>query len=238
MDKEKKQPYTYAWFLFEILSEEIPPENQRIGIEVLCELFAKYCKEYFIDINDVKLFHTSQRISIKCSLKIEQKEKITHVRGVRIGVDQEVLDAFLKAQKNQNYTQIELENGKYHGLEYREIINKTYKKVKENLAKICLQVLNNFDWKDTTMTWKSYLPKWIRPIRSILCIIDYSDVLFEFAGVKSSNYTHGHKILTRWKKIYINHPSEYEEKLYKEGNVIVDQNIRLAKICGFYGVKR
>jgi glycyl-tRNA synthetase beta chain len=215
-----------AKFLFEILSEEIPANLQENGADTLYELFKKYSIESGVAVINQNIFFSSQRITILCDLKIEKKEIITHVRGPRIGVDKKILQSFLSSQKKQNYTQIELENGKYHGLEYQEILNETNEKTKENLAKICLKVLNNFDWEDAIMTWRSYLPKWIRPIRSILCILNDEIINFEFAGIQSSNKTHGHKILSNWKEIEIHNSDEYEKKL-DDVFVIADQFKRM-----------
>ena len=211
-------------FLFEILSEEIPADLQESGASHLYELFNEYSAESAIFIKNYQIFYSSQRIAIMCNLKIEKKEIIRNVRGPRIGVDEKILQAFLSSQKNQNFRQIEIEN-KYHGLEFKEILNENQEKIEQNLSQICLKTLQNFAWSDTTMSWKSYLPKWIRPIRSILCILNNDIIHFEFAGIKSSNKTRGHKILTRWRDIVVKSPEKYEQRLEKK-LVIVDQNIR------------
>lgn len=209
-------------FLFEVLSEEIPANLQGYGANHLCELFEKYGAEIGISIMDYKKFYSSQRIAILCELKIEKKEVVKHIRGPKLGVSAEILQRFLSS--NENGQQIEID-GKYHGIEVREIFNKNDVEIERNLGQLCKKVLENFMWNDKVMTWKSYLPAWVRPIRSILCMLDEKVIDFEFVEVKSSNQTFGHKILTRWKKFDIEKIENYELKL-KENFVIVNQEKR------------
>ena len=68
--------------------------------------------------------------------------------------------------------------------------------------------------------------KWISPLRNILCIFNGEVVNFEFCGLKSTNYTYGHKILVGLdKKIEISSFNDYKNKM-AENFVIFDQNER------------
>ncbi len=215
-------------FLFEILSEEIPANLQSYGANELYRLFKLYGLKRGLIASNEELFYTAQRIAFRCDLMIEVKEVITHVRGTRIGADEKIFQAFLRTQRDLNYKIIELEN-KYHALEYREIINQNQQAIKSNISFAVVKALKDFDWQEEIMRWRSCLPKWIRPIRSILCLLEKEIIDFEFAGVKSSNYTHGHKILSSWGKVCIEHPNEYAEKL-ERAFVVLDPMKRLSHI--------
>ena len=41
------------------------------------------------------------------------------------------------------------------------------------------------------MRWNSFDEKWIRPIKSILCVFHNKKIVFKYGGVTSSNFTYG-----------------------------------------------
>jgi len=71
--------------------------------------------------------------------------------------------------------------------------------------------------------------KFARPIRWICCFFGDEVVKFEYAGLKSSNITYGHRF-AHPEAITINHPDEYIQKLKEEGSVFVDQDERRKQI--------
>ena len=71
-------------------------------------------------------------------------------------------------------------------------------------------------------------PKWIRPIRNILCIFGTQIIDIKFAGLQSNNLTYGH-FLNSSKPLTIKLPQDYKNIL-RDNFVIVDQNERKEKI--------
>ena len=57
-------------------------------------------------------------------------------------------------------------------------------------------------------------PRFIRPIRWIVALLDGKVIPFSFAGVQSGNHTDGHRFLGK-KQIPVNSPADYEVKLKK-----------------------
>jgi glycyl-tRNA synthetase beta chain len=62
--------------------------------------------------------------------------------------------------------------------------------------------------------------RWVRPIRSMICMFDGDLVPLEFAGVTSGNVTYGHRFLSK-SPITVRRFDDYEEKLRK-AHVILD----------------
>ncbi len=211
-------------FLLEILSEEIPAKLQKSGAEHLFELFKKNIENKGIALIDNRIFYSSQRIAISCKLNIQKTAIINVIRGPKKDVSEEILQNFLKKYTNKSYKQIIIDD-KYHAIEIKNTLNENHESIKKNLSQICIEALQNFDWHDKTMIWKSDLPKWIRPLRSICCLLDDEVIDFEFCWVKSSNQTHGHKILDKWAKFDVT-IDQYEELLEKHF-VVVCPNKRL-----------
>lgn len=67
-----------------------------------------------------------------------------------------------------------------------------------------------------------------RPIRWLCCLFGNEVVEFEFAGLKSSNKTYGHRF-AHTEAITINHPDEYVQQL-RDASVLVDREERKREI--------
>lgn len=75
-----------------------------------------------------------------------------------------------------------------------------------------------------SMHWGNLDDKFIRPVRWILALLDTEVIPVEFAGVRSSNFSRGHRFLGE-RGILVQHPADYIQNL--EANfVIVDQELR------------
>ncbi|MBV6340161.1 glycine--tRNA ligase subunit beta, partial [Candidatus Magnetobacterium casense] len=74
------------------------------------------------------------------------------------------------------------------------------------------------------MRWADLETRFVRPVRWLMALCDGAAVEFEFAGVKSSNTTHGHRFLANV-AIEVSNAAQYHEAL--EANyVILDQDKR------------
>ncbi|WP_343189175.1 glycine--tRNA ligase subunit beta [Buchnera aphidicola (Chaitoregma tattakana)] len=80
------------------------------------------------------------------------------------------------------------------------------------------------------MHWNKMQIKFIRPIRNILCMLEYENMNIEVLKIHSKNYTFGHFFMTNNKKIHIKNASEYKKKIKKVGKVIISFNERKNKI--------
>lgn len=75
-----------------------------------------------------------------------------------------------------------------------------------------------------SMHWGNLDDKFIRPVRWILALLDTEVIPVEFAGVRSSNFSRGHRFLGE-RGVLVQHPADYIKNL--EANfVIVDQDVR------------
>ena len=107
------------------------------------------------------------------------------------------------------------------------------------LAEILPRALAEIAWPKT-MTWPAAgNPRFIRPVRWLLAVLGGNVVPFEFAGVKSSDRTTGHRTLGKT-GIRVRNAKEYRTALRKNF-VLVDPAERRAKIereLGSLAVKR
>ena len=79
------------------------------------------------------------------------------------------------------------------------------------------------------MRWEPTRLQFVRPIRWILCLLGDEVLPLRIAGIEASNYTFGHRILSKNNQTRVDSFSEYERWL-KSNSVEIDPEIRKQKI--------
>ncbi len=219
-------------FLLEIGCEEIPARMLEEGIQQLEENFKRELEKFNLKIKDVKTFKTARRLTLtaKISEKEEDREEIIYGPPQKIALDDKgnfTKAAMGFARKNNvdvnSLEFLEKGNGKYLSFK-KEVKGKSAIDI---LSEILPMVLKKINFRKT-MYWREDKFRFVRPIRNILAILDGEIVPFEIAGIKSSNYTFGHRFLGS-KKIEVKNFMEYKSKL-EENFVIIDEEKRKNKV--------
>ena len=104
--------------------------------------------------------------------------------------------------------------------------------MKTLLAEMIPELLKNFPWPKS-MRWPQNKDgsgdfRWVRPLRSVLCILDNVVVPFSVGGVDASNKTYGH-IFDAPDEITISSFDDYKEKL-RAAHVLISPDERHEKI--------
>ena len=102
------------------------------------------------------------------------------------------------------------------------------KPAREILAEILPQVIQEISWPRSMYWTGAHGPRFIRPIRWIVALLDSKVVPFTFAGVAAGNRTEGHRFLGKG-SIPLTSPGDYEAKL-KSNFVIAQPDARRKKI--------
>lgn len=221
--------------ILEILSEEIPPFLQEMAAKQLAELFKLNSANYFIYPQNINYYFSAQRICFTAELNIEIKINEIIIKGPKIDIAEEILQAFLKKNNASKNQLIQIENK--WALSSSVALNDSIEAILHNLQLICKTSLEKFTWPKS-MLWQNNNIKWIRPIKNNMAILEINNrpsavISFEFAGIQSSNFTYGHKILNfnhgNSPKISIDYIKNYSDKL-KENFVIIDPMERKNKI--------
>jgi glycyl-tRNA synthetase beta chain len=82
------------------------------------------------------------------------------------------------------------------------------------LGEVLPQVIQEISWPRSMYWTGAHGPRFIRPIRWIVAVLDGKVVPFSFAGVQAGNHTNGHRFLGK-KSIPVKSPADYEAKLKK-----------------------
>src|SRR5580693_6734778 len=97
------------------------------------------------------------------------------------------------------------------------------------LGEVLPQVIQEISWPRSMYWTGAHGPRFIRPIRWIVALLEGKVIPFSFAGVPSGSHTDGHRFLGK-KYIPIKSPADYEEKL-KKNFVLCRPAEREAKIA-------
>jgi glycyl-tRNA synthetase beta chain len=82
------------------------------------------------------------------------------------------------------------------------------------LVEILPQTIQEIGWPRSMYWTGAHGPRFIRPVRWIVALLDGKVVPFSFAGVEAANRTDGHRFLGK-RNIPLSGPSDYESKLKK-----------------------
>ena len=213
-------------FLLELYSEEIPPQLQidaRKNLEISLE---KSFKEELLKYSSIKILSSPTRLTILIKdipeeINIPPKE----IRGPKVGVPENILNSFIKAQNvsKKEITKKENEKGKFYFIKTKP--KKIF--VKDLLIKIILNSIASLNWRKS-MRWSDNNLMWGRPLRSILAIFNKKLLSFNFGHLKSKNTVIVEQDLTTKHK-KINNFKEYQSFLNKN-NIFLDQEVREKKI--------
>ena len=98
----------------------------------------------------------------------------------------------------------------------------------EILAEFLQQAIQEISWPRSMYWTGARGPRFIRPIRWIVALLDGKVIRFSFAGVQSGNWTQGHRFLGKH-KIPLSGPDDYDPKL-KKNFILCRPEDRRAKI--------
>ena len=97
------------------------------------------------------------------------------------------------------------------------------------LGEVLPQVIQEISWPRSMYWTGAHGPRFIRPIRWIVALLDGKVIPFSFAGVEAGNHTDGHRFLGK-KSIPVKSPADYEAKL-KKNFVLCRPAVRESKIA-------
>ena len=182
--------------LLEVLSEEIPARMQAGGADELRKQVLARLEEARLefDAGGVKSYATPRRLAlIVPGLPAVQPDIGVERKGPRVDAPEKAIAGFLKS------TGLALED-----LEQREtpkgpvwfaVSHEKGRPAAAVLADLLPAALAAVSWPKS-MRWEASGTRWVRPIRSILCLLDADVVPFSFAGVDSGRTTLGHRFLS------------------------------------------
>ena len=218
--------------LLELFSEEIPARMQKKAAERLKEAVCAKLVAAGLKFFKADVYRTPRRLTLVVEGVPEKSDAVTEERkGPRPDAPEAAINGFLK---NVGLTREQLEiretdKGKF----YFAVLNTPGADAADIIAEITPEVIEAFPWPKS-MRWGAGKSYWVRPLRSILCILTNKEgrkktVDFTAAGVRSGGMTQGHRFMGGPPFAPENF-ADYKRKL-ADNFVILDQAEREEIIC-------
>jgi glycyl-tRNA synthetase beta chain len=218
--------------LVEIGVEELPHANCQTALQDFREAFTQKLAEERIAHARVSAFGTPRRLALLVEGVQEKQEDFkTEKRGPSVekayhdGKPTPALLGFLKGNGVQESETVvrDTGNGKYV-FAVQEIKGKPSGRLFPDILKTVIRSMRF----PKSMRWESTGFSYARPIRWILFLFGEEVIPFEIAGIRSNNFTRGHRTYTDG-AIAVRNPREYES-LLRSGSVIPDRSERRKEI--------
>ncbi len=214
--------------LLEILSEEIPARMQEEGAEALKSLVTKGLAEQGLAFDEALAFATPRRLTLFVANIPAMSPAVSQERkGPRVGAPDKALNGFLRAAGLTSIDQAEIAEDDKKGAYYVARIERPGRAAASIIAEIVPQAMTAVSWPKS-MRWGGGEFTWVRPIQSILCILDDQVVPFDVAGLASGNETRGHRFHAN-KPFSVTSFRDYGKKL-RTKRVLLPTNERAAMI--------
>lgn len=209
--------------LIEVLSEEMPADVQQDAAYNIANLLLHNIKEKFIKLDNlpfIENFVTPRRLAFY--IKGLNINACTHdfeeIRGPKVTAHEDAVDGFMRKYIVQSSDDLKI-RGEFFYYD-KPTTKKDYKII---LKEIIEESLTGFTWSKS-MYWGDYKLAWIRPIHSIICLLDNEILPIKLGHIKSGNITYGHRFMSSG-EIKINSAEEYIDKM-KKANVILSPEDR------------
>lgn len=210
-----------AELFIEILSEEIPALMQEAACENFVLLLKKHIESVAKSPAVYEGFVTPRRLVCRVlNIDSETLESKETIRGPRVNADNFVLESFMKKVGAKDKSEL-----KSDGVHFLFEKNTPSISMHEFLASILPNILKNFPWA-RSMKWGRVKDTWIRPILSILCLLDGKVINFKYADIDSGELTFGYRKTFGHDIISVTSFLEYKEKLIERG-IILESDERL-----------
>ena len=173
--------------LIELLSEEIPARMQ-----------TRAAKDFERQVNDrllaagfmpegVKAFAGPRRLTVVATgLPAQQPDRREEKKGPRVGAPEKAVEGFLRSAGLASLDACETREDK-KGAFYVAVIEQEGRPTSELIADFVPDIVKRFPWPKS-MRWGAASDadtslKWVRPLKSVLCVFDGEQVPFTIDGI-------------------------------------------------------
>ncbi len=214
--------------LLELLSEEIPARMQLRASEDLKRLVVEGLKTRGLETGAATAYSTPRRLTLVVEGVPAKSPAISdEKKGPRVGAPEQAVQGFLKSAGLASIKNATVVKDEKKGDYYVAKIDKPGRAAAEIIAETVVEVAGKFPWPKS-MRWGSSPFQWIRPLQSVLCLLDGKVVPFEIAGLPAGAETRGHRFLGPG-PFKVKNFTDYKSKLAAH-HVMLDPAARVAAI--------
>jgi glycyl-tRNA synthetase beta chain len=215
--------------LLELYSEEIPARMQARAAEDLKRLVTEGLKAHALETGEARAFATPRRLALVID-KVPAKSPGTSEerKGPRVGAPEQAVQGFVKAAGLASIGEAKVVSDPKKGDYYVSRIERPGRKAAQIVAEVVPGVIARFPWP-RSMRWGARSLVWVRPLHSIVCLLDGKVVPFTVDGIESGNTTEGHRFLAAG-RFAVKDFSDYRKRL-EARQVVLDAMDRAGRIA-------
>ncbi|WP_092645267.1 glycine--tRNA ligase subunit beta [Jannaschia faecimaris] len=212
--------------LIELFSEEIPARMQRRAAEDLKKLVTDGVVEAGLTYAGAVAHCTPRRLTLALHGLTDASPTTTEERkGPRVDAPEKALEGFLRST-GLTRDQLTVADDK-KGQVYVAKITHRGRPAAAIVAEVLEHAIRNFPWPKS-MRWGNGSLRWVRPLRSILCILTREDgaevVPLDIDGIVAGDTTEGHRFMAPG-RFAVTSFDDYEAKL-KRAKVVLSSEER------------
>ncbi|MFN3231963.1 MAG: glycine--tRNA ligase subunit beta [Alphaproteobacteria bacterium] len=212
-----------AELLLELFSEEIPARMQARASDDLKRLVTEALKDAGLTFDKAEAFATPRRLALVVDgLPLAQPDVREERRGPKVDAPDKAVEGFLKSVGLTRDQVTEVEDKK-KGRHLLAVIEREGRPTAEVIAEIVPTVIRSFPWPKS-MRWGDGVLTWVRPLHSILCVLDGVPVTFDVDGVEAGATTAGHRFMAL-EPFEVSEFADYQAKL-RDAKVVLDPRER------------
>ncbi len=200
-----------AELLLELLTEEIPARMQSAAAADLHRLVTEKLKAAGLEFASAESYVTPRRLTLVVDgLPASQPDTSEERRGPRVGAPDAAVLGFLKSVGLSSLGECE-ERDTGKGIFHFAVIKRAGRPTIEVLAELLRAAILEMPWPKS-MRFPAASFRWVRPLVSVLCILDKKVVKLDLGDVPVGWVTRGHRFLSK-AEIAVNNFVDYEADL-------------------------
>ncbi len=217
-----------AELLLEFLSEEIPARMQARARDDLKRLVVDGLKGQGLQVGEAQAFATPRRLALVIEGVPARAPDISEERkGPRVSAPEQAIAGFVKSAGLKSIKQAQIVKDDKKGDFYVVRIDTPGRPANDIVAKVVPAVAAKFPWPKS-MRWGAGKITWVRPLNSIVCLLDGKVVPFAIETIESGRHTRGHRFHGN-ESFAVKDAADYSKELRRH-KVILDPAERAALI--------
>ncbi|MEQ8349436.1 MAG: glycine--tRNA ligase subunit beta [Sneathiellaceae bacterium] len=217
-----------AELLLEALAEEMPARMQAEAAAALERLVRERLAAQGLAFDGIAGFVTPRRLALQVTgLPLEQAGRSEERRGPRADAPEKAIAGFLRSAGLDSIDQCERRETP-KGVFLYAVQEIPGRPVRDILAELLPDALAALPWPKS-MRWGDTELRWVRPLQSILALLDGRPVRFAFGHLHSGTETRGHRFMAA-DSFAVEGFADYREKL-RAAHVMLDPAERRAAIA-------
>src|SRR2546421_10705640 len=182
-----------AELLLELFSEEIPARMQGRAAEDLRRLVTEGLKAQGLAVGEAKAYATPRRLALGVEGGPAKSPDLSEERkGPRVNAPEQAITGFLKSAGLDSIRDAHVVKDEKKGDFYVVRISKPGRAAKEIISEVVPAVAARFPWPKS-MHWGAGRTSWVRPLHSIVCVLDGKVVPCAIEEVEAGKETRGHR---------------------------------------------